>query len=291
MPAVVPDQAAGLRRLFARSVVRSVTILAGTREAGRLALVGNLAVALARRGQNVCVLDHDGDDGGVADQLGMRRPRDLAEVIRHDTALDDVLATGPEGVRLVRTSQGRRLLGTLDPDAEDRLRSAFTSLEPAVDFLLVDAQCDEARALPSVALASDEIVVVVSAGADGITHAYGLIKRLSREAGKRRFHVIVCRARAVDHAQAVFENLESTARRFLSVGVTWLGWIPEDADLAKACRLRQSVVCAFPASLSATALGRVADTLIHWPYAGEDGLDGFVHRLVQASRTLPSATA
>lgn len=291
MPSVMQDQAAGLRRLFARSVVRSVTFVAGSRGVGRTALVGNLAVALARRGQHVCVLDHQQAGGGVADQLGMRQPRDIAEVIRHDKRLDDLLLSGPEGIRLVRAAEGRHLLGSLDALAEDRLRNAFLALEPAVDFLLLDAQGEEAGAVASAALASTEVVVVASAGADGITHAYGLIKRLAREVGRRRFHVIVCRARAADHAQAVFENLESTARRFLSASVTWLGWIPEDADLAKACRLRQSVVCAFPESVSAVALGRIADTLIHWPYAGEDGLDGFVHRLVQASRSSSSATA
>ncbi|MFO1318899.1 MAG: hypothetical protein U1F52_04745 [Burkholderiales bacterium] len=268
-----------------------MTFVSGSRGVGRTALVANLAVALARRGQNVCVLDsHDGA-GSAAEQMGMRRPRDLAEVIRHDTPLDDLLLSGPEGIRLVRAVQGRRMLGDLDAVAEDRLRNAFMSLQPAVDFLLVDAQGEAVDTAASAAVASTEIVVVTSAGADGITHAYGLMKRLSREAGRRRFHVIVCRARAADHAQAVFENLESTARRFLSVSVTGLGWIPEDADLARASRLRQSVVCAFPESVSAAALGRVADTLIHWPYAGEDGLDGFVHRLVQASRTSPSATA
>jgi hypothetical protein len=54
----------------------------------------------------------------------------------------------------------------------------------------------------------------------------------------------------------------------------------------------QAVVSAFPDAPSAAALRGVADTVMQWPYAGEDCLDGFVQRLVQASRiaTLSAST-
>lgn len=291
MPQVVPDQAEGLRRLFARSLVRSVAFVGGRAGIGRSGLVAHLGVALARRGQSVCIVERDPAGVSPGDKLGVARPRDLADVIRREAVLPGIVGSGPEGVRFVRASAAGRLLSALPAPEEDRLTEAFSQLEPSVDMLLVDAPAGAGDEAASCAVAASEIVLVVAAGADGITDGYAVVKRLMRDAPLRRVHVVVTRARGLDHAQAIHDNLAATARRFLSVSVAWLGWVPEDPDMSKALRLHQAVPCAFPTSASALALGEMADTLLHWPYAGEDCLDGFVHRLVQASRSLPSANA
>jgi len=288
---IVPDQAEGLRRLFSRGMVRSVTITAADRGIGCSAIVGNLAVALARAGQHVCVLDQGMGPRGPGDQLGVTPTRDLAEVIARDRPLGDVLVHGPEGVRFVAAGQGSQMLGALPQAEESRLVAAFASLEPAVDVLLVDAPLALAGQVSSWTLASTEVVIILSPGADAITGAYGLMKRLTRDGAKHRFHVVVNRARTADQARAIFHNLESTAKRYLSASVAWLGCVPEDPDLPRAMRLRQSVVGAYPQSPSAAAVRAIAETVMHWPYEGEDCLDGFVHRLVQASRTTLSANA
>lgn len=291
MATIVPDQAAGLRRLFARGMVRSVTFTAADGGVGCSTLVGNLAVALARAGQQVCVLDQGMGPRGPADQLGVSLSRDLSEVIARHHTLGEVLSHGPEGVRFAAAGQGSRMLGALPQTEESRLVTAFASLEPAVDVLLVDAPPALSDSLSSWTLASTEVVIVLSPGADAITGAYALMKRLTRDGAKHRFHVVVNRARTADQARAIFHNLESTAKRYLSVSVAWLGHVPDDPDLQRAMRLRQSVVGAYPQSPSAAAVRAIAETVLHWPYEGEDCLDGFVHRLVQASRTTLSANA
>lgn len=292
MQTVIPDQAAGLRRMFARqALARSVAFVSGTPGIGRSSLVGDLAVALARRGQSVCVVECGHPQRGAASHFGWRLNHDLADVIRTDRPLDEVVCTGPEGVRFVAVRGVVRMLGRLGERDESRLTGAFSALDPQVDMLLVDAPGDAETELGSCVAAASENVLVVSAGRDGITDAYGLVKRLQRETGRRRFHAVITRAKGEDHARTIHDNLAETARRFLSANVAWLGWVPDDADRMKALRLHQPVSCAFPMSPSAHAIGGLADTLLHWPYAAEEGLDGFVHRLVQASRTLLSENA
>ncbi len=289
MSIVIPDQAAGLRRMFSRGLVRTVTVTSGNAESGRSSVVADLAVALARRGQNACVGEQGDSSQGAAARLGLTLRHDLADFIRRDRRIEDILQHGPEGVRFFGAAWAGRLLGMLPQDEETRLTDALSRLDPPVDFLLLDSPAPARDDVAPWAAASSEIVVVVSAAADGITDAYGLIKRLSQAIARRRFHAVVTRAGDEDHARTVHANLAATAERFLGVTVAWLGWMPPDPDMSKALRLHQAVSCAFPMSRSAAAIGAVADTLLTWPYAGEDGLDGFVHRLVQASRTSLSA--
>jgi len=280
----MPDQAAGLRRLFARNLVRTVTLTAGKAGTGRSAIAANLACALARRGQSVCVLDQNGGRRGVADHLGVSVSHDLADVVRRDRTLADIVVSGPEGVRFVAAAEATRLLGMLPADEETRLVKTFGALQPAIDMMLVDAPSAELDSAPCYSLASTEVIVVVSGAADAITEAYALIKRLSWDFARRRFHVLVNRVRTVEQAEAIFGNLDSTAERYLGVTLSWLGFVPDDEALRKATRVKQAVVSAFPDSPSAHALRGIAESVVQWPYAGEDCLDGFVQRLVQASR-------
>ncbi len=280
----MPDQAAGLRRLFARNLVRTVTLTAGKAGTGRSSITANLACALARRGQSVCVLDQNGGRRGVADHLGVRLEHDLADVVRRDRALGDIIVNGPEAIRFVAAVEATRLLGSLPSEEELRLVKTFGALEPAIDMLLVDAPSAEADSAPCYSLASTEVIVVVSSAPDAITEAYALIKRLTWDFARRRFHVLVNRARSAEQADAIFSNLDRTAERYLGVKLSSLGFIPDDDALRKALRLKQAVVSAFPEAPSAIALRTVAETVMQWPYAGEDCLDGFVQRLVQASR-------
>ncbi|MCW5624641.1 MAG: P-loop NTPase [Burkholderiales bacterium] len=284
MAELMPDQAAGLRRMFARSMVRTVTLTSGKAGTGRSVIAGNLAAALARRGQSVCVLDQNRGRRSVSEQMGVVLPHDLADVVRRDRLLADVLVSGPDGVRFVGAAEAVRLLGSLPEDEEVRLTRAFGSLQPAIDVMLVDAPSAESAHAPCYTLASAEVIVVVSGEADAITEAYSLIKRLTWDFARRRFHVLVNRVRTEEQAGAIFDNLAGTARRYLGVELASLGWIPEDDILRKAVRLRQTVVGAFPEAPSSAALHAIADTVMQWPYAGEDCLDGFVQRLVQASR-------
>lgn len=270
--------------MFARNLVRTVTLTAGKAGTGRSSIAANLACALARRGQSVCVLDQNGGRRGVADHLGVRVQHDLADVVRRDRALGDIIVSGPEAIRFVVAVEATRLLGSLPAEEELRLVKTFGALEPAIDMLLVDAPSAETDSAPCYSLAATEVIVVVSGAAEAITEAYALIKRLSWDFARRRFHVLVNRVRTAEQAEAIFTNLDRTAERYLGVKLSSLGFIPDDDSLRKATRLKQAVVSAFPEAPSAIALRTVAETVMQWPYAGEDCLDGFVQRLVQASR-------
>ena len=291
MTLVMQDQAAGLRRLFSRGAVRTVAFASGARQPARAPLVADVAVALARRGSAVCVVDQGDASSGAAARLGLHVRHDLAGCLRQGLAPEEVAVSGPEGVRFVAARQLDRLLPELDAQDEARLGSLLRRAQPSADFVLLDVAAARSDVGAAWAAASSEIVVVVQAAPDGVTDAYAVVKRLSRGAARRRFHVVVTGAAEEEQARTVCATLCATAEKFLSVRVAWLGWLPPDEDMAMALRLRQAVACAFPASRSAGEIGSMADMLIGWPYPGEDGLDGFVHRLREMSRVALSENA
>jgi flagellar biosynthesis protein FlhG len=283
---ILQDQAEGLRRLLSRDFVRVVTLASGGEGVGKTSIVANLAVALARQGRRVLVLDERIGQAGLAARLGLAPRFDLMHVIRREKTLEDVILHGPEGVDIVSAGQGLAALGELDADAQEWLVRSFSRLPDPVDVVLVDAVPGAASNIPSLSLASQEVVVVVSGEPSAIKEAYALIKVLNLNVAKRRFHILVSKCQGEEEARNLFRNMAEAANRFLGVSLDFMGHVPLDEKVAQAGRLFRTVVDAFPSAPAAKAFHGLAGAMDRWPCpSAETGrLDAFMERLIQSSR-------
>lgn len=267
------DQAEGLRRLFARDMVRSVAVGAGRPGAGCSSIAVNLAVDLARRGHRVLLLDETGGDR-AASLLGVRPQRPLDDALS-GARLQQCLVASPHGVTLAVVGKGGGFHGGWNALAG--------SLAERHDFLVVEAAAGTASPLGFAAL---DVVIAVNPSAQSITEAYAMIKRFNQQFGRRHFHIVVNRVPNRAAAEAIFSNLYRTARRFIDVALELCAWIPEDAMLARAMELKQPVVVSFPRSPAAEALRQFAQSVDEWPIpnAGSGTMQAFTERVVDGGR-------
>ena len=272
--------------MLARDFVRVVTLASGRDGVGKTSIVTNLAVALARQGRRVLVLDEQLGQAGLAARLGLTPEYDLMHVIRREKTLDEVIRRGPEGVGIVSAAHGLRALSELDVEAQGWLVRSFSRLADPVDVVLIDAAPGAESNIPSLSLASQEVVVVVSGEPSAIKDAYALIKVLNLNVAKRRFHILVSKAQSEEEARTLFGNMAQAANRFLGVSLDFMGHVPIDEKVAQAGRLFRTVVDAFPAAQAARAFRGLAQAMDQWPYpSAENGrLDVFMERLIQSSR-------
>ena len=282
---VLHDQAEGLRRLLAQDVVRIITVASGRGGVGKTSAILNLAVALARRGRNVLLLDENSGKNNLSRRLGLEPNYDLLHVLHRKKTMEQIMLHGPEGIGIVPAALGVKALAGLDASSGERLVESFRQLQQPVDVVLMDAVAGIERNVLSLSLAAQEVVVVVSNQPASITDAYSLIKVLSQDYAKHKFRVLVNTVAAAE-ARAIFENMAKAASRFLDVTLDFMGHIPFDEKLMQSTRLHRPVVDAFPAAPSAVAFRQLAETLEQWPYPTVDNgrLDVFMQRLIQSSR-------
>jgi flagellar biosynthesis protein FlhG len=273
-----------LRRLLSRNFVRSVTFVGGKEGIGRTAVLSSIAAALCRQGRSVLLLDQNRGRASAIAGLGLSRGRDLADYIVHDVALEEIVQQGPDGLRLVAAARAFELMGRQVRAQEDQLARQFERMVPRLDYLLVDAPAGEAMHSPSLSLASQEVVVMVSPQPESVTGAYALIRRLSWDLASRRFHIVANRVRSAEQGDILFDNIARAARSYLNLTLDYLGCVPDDDAMRKARRLRQPLHRLFPDSAAAVACGLLAEAIDQWPYPGEDCLDGVVQRLLQPRR-------
>lgn len=284
MSVFVHDQAEGLRRLLRPDFVR-VLALAGARPGvGRATLADNLAAVLARRGRRVLVIDTQSRT--PPPDLAPPPQQDLTAVLRGRKRLDDVVTQGSTGVHWLRAGDALATLPGLAAPAQDDVAAQFQQMGQALDVVLIDAApATRPDSLP-FSLAAQALLLAANREAATITETYALMKRLSRDFGQRRFHLVVTRVRSGGEARAIYNNLLATASRYLGAALDLLGHVPADDRVRQAERLGRSVAEAFPDCPAAAAIRLLAEAIEAWPCPDEETgrLDAFFNRLVMTSR-------
>ncbi len=265
--------------------VRVITVTSGKGGVGKTNVSANLATALSGMGQRVLIMDADLGLGNIDVLLGLYPKLTLESVIKGECDLQDVVADGPNNLRIIPSASGIQSMAELEPSQHAGLIQSFSNLSDDVDVLIIDTAAGISDSVISFSRAAQEVLVVVCDEPASITDAYALIKLLHRDYGLFRFHILSNMVSSVQKGREVYENILKVTDRFLDVALDYMGCIPYDEYLTKAVKKQRAVVDAFPRSKSAIAFKTLAEKTKRWPIPQAAGghLEFFVERLIQTN--------
>ncbi|MDR0672554.1 MAG: AAA family ATPase [Zoogloeaceae bacterium] len=280
------DQAAGLRRLFTQQQLHVVTFASGASGVGKTAVIANVAVALARQGENVLIVDENGGARHMGGFFGVLPAGDLLQVVNRQLALKDVLFSPAPGVQVLPAGRAARQIARLSSAQQEAMLEGINALAEPIDVILVDSSPDHAHGFSPWGLAAGEAVMVVSGSGASITDAYALIKKVSLALDRRHFRILANRVKNAREGQIIFNNLKNVASERGVARLDYGGAIPADARLKQLEALHQPIVEVLPESPSALALKTFAHHMLAWPEAEYEhgGVEHFVERLLYSAR-------
>jgi len=297
MPAPEPitsaDQAEGLRRMRQSRPVKVITVTGGKGGVGKTNVCANLAVAMSMLGRRVMLFDGDLGLANVDVLFGLQPQYTMADVVRGERTLPEIVVSGPAGVMVVPGASGLAEMANLSPAQNAGIVHAFSELGCDLDVLLVDTPAGIGDPVLRFAEAAHEVVVVVCDEPTSITDAYAVIKVLSRERKVNRFRIVTNMTREGGHGRQLFEKLLRVTERFLEVSLDHAGSVPYDDRVWRAVQLQTPFVTAFPSSLAASALKQLAHRADKWaaPRMARGHIEFFVERLLAQSGGARSAVA
>ncbi|NLY29038.1 MAG: MinD/ParA family protein [Firmicutes bacterium] len=265
------DQAAALRVLASKAGpkrrtnrhCRVIVVASGKGGVGKTNIAVNLALAWAKRGLRVGILDADMGLANVDLLLGLNPRCNLSHVINGERTLQEVLLTGPGGLKVIAGGSGVAELADIEQHQLDRFIDSITELDESLDLLLIDTGAGISRTVLSFALASDEVLVVATPDPTSLTDAYGLIKVLAMRNHHAVLQVIVNMCDDDRSGREVFSRLYSVSRRFLSRELSFAGYVPRDPMVQRAVREMRPFYIVYPRCKAALAIDRVADQLLN----------------------------
>ena len=264
MTATAIDQAEGLRQQLrvARPPLRVVAVTSGKGGVGKTNLSTNLAVLAAREGRKVLLIDADLALSNVEILYGLRPRYHLGDLLNSECQLDDVLAIGPHGVRVLPATSGNQELTQLTDAQKMHLVSALDPLEQTTDLVIMDTAAGLGDNVLFFAGAAQEVVLVVTPEPTSLTDAYATVKVLAQQAGCSQFQVIVNMAANEAQARRTFQRLSSVTARFLEADVRYLGQVPRDECLPRALAMQKPFVDMYPGAPATKALEGIVGRLL-----------------------------
>ncbi len=293
------DQATGLRRIAQsdalekrqtraasknRSFPRVIAITSGKGGVGKTNLVGNLAVAMARQGKRVIVIDADVGLANIDIIFNIRPEYSIRHVVNAEKSLDQVMVKTLHGIHIIPGGSGFSDLTQMNDTEKLNLLTAFETLENKADIILVDTGAGISSNILYFNAAADECVVIATREPTSITDAYALMKVMSRDHGTRHFKLVVNMVENEKEAKTVYGSLSGALERFLkNVVLEYTGYIPFDRALQKAVQKKDLVMDSAPGSPAAAAIETISRKLLQSAGPGSDGnLTFFMNRMFQA---------
>jgi len=281
------DQASGIRKMRQQKPkpVRVIAVTSGKGGVGKTNLSVNLGVALSKMGRRVALLDADMSLANVDILLGLSPKYNLSHVLHGEKTLDEIMLTGPGGLKVIPASSGIQQMAELSTIEQAGVIRAFSEINQNLDVLIVDTAAGISSSVVNFARACQEIVVVVCDEPTSLTDAYAYIKLLNRDYGLNSFHIVANMVQSVQQGQQLFNKLSMVTDKYLDVSLQYTGGVPFDEYLRKAVQKQSPVLEAFPRSKSSLAIRNLALKIDGWPIKIQAGgyLEFFVERMIQYS--------
>ena len=262
------DQARELRSLVAQRAARAsglshavrtcrvIAVASGKGGVGKSVITINLAMALAQRGDSVCLLDASSGVGHLELLCGRNAYWNLSHVAAGSRCVEDITQAGPLGVHLV--SGASCLLDASDSPIS--LLPQLAKLEHHHDWLIVDTSSGPSRVSSPFLRAADRVLIVTTPEPTAIAEAYSAVKGLPNTNGLV-VSALVNRADSTEQASQILERLRHAARSFLRADLDEAGVIPEDFAVQESVLARQPLAQFEPTCAAQHAIEQLAERM------------------------------
>ncbi len=258
MTAAVKGYAVGPLEVGIRPMARVIAVTSGKGGVGKTNIAVNLAVALVRLGQRVCLLDADLGLAN-ADVLCSLTPRlTLEHVISGRCRLAEAMLLAPGGFRLIPGACGVARLADLAGADRMALLGQLGALERVTDTLIIDTGAGLSRNVLAFAAAAQQVLVVTTPEPTALTDGYGMIKALVQRSAGSRIDLLVNMVCHAGEGDSVFTRMDRVSRTFLKQPLGFAGSVPIDQAVREAVRHRVPFTLYAPDTPATAALNRLA---------------------------------
>ena len=216
---------------------RIITVTSGKGGVGKTNLSVNMALAFARIGKKVVVMDADLGLANVNVMLNMIPKYNLYHVIKKQKTIHEILVETEYGISIVAGASGFSQIANMGDEERHNFIKELDTLSFA-DIIIIDTSAGVSSNVLDFIAAADDAIIITTPEPTAITDAYGIIKIIATEYDTLNIglKLVVNRAKGAAEAKSVADRMIKIAGQFLSVKVDYLGFIYDDHSVAASVR-------------------------------------------------------
>lgn len=283
------DQAEQLRQMMrgkaagsgaVRNRTRIIAVSSGKGGVGKTNISTGLAIAYAKLGKKVILLDADLGLANVNVVMGIIPKYNLYHLMERQRSIKDIILDTEYGVKIVAGASGFSKIANLGEEEREYFIEEMSQLSSA-DIVIVDTGAGVSDNVISFISAADDAVIVTTPEPTAITDAYSIIKIIAGEVDNSRLSIklIVNRVQSVKQGKDVAEKIVGIAGQFLNLKVDYLGYVMEDSAVLNAVLRQRPFFDLNPGCKASECIRHIVGRLENIEYKEGSGVSTFLKRM------------
>jgi flagellar biosynthesis protein FlhG len=222
-----------------------ISVLSGKGGVGKTILSANLAVAIASESRRVLLVDCDLSAGQSHMVLGISPVSGLAQVLRGEKGLSQILVKSHKNLYLVPGGPSGGSAVELQGAEVRRLAVEARQVVPSLTAVLMDVGSGRPAAASDFAGVAEIPLVVTTPEPTAVRATLALLEAILSERPDAKLYLLVNMAADEAEARETFDKMSSALLPVFSGDLSYLGWIPFDLEVTRSlCRYRPVVTSA-----------------------------------------------
>jgi flagellar biosynthesis protein FlhG len=259
---------------------RIITVTSGKGGVGKTNLSVNMALAFARLGKKVIVMDADLGLANVNVMLNMIPKYNLYHVIKKQKTIREILVETEYGISIVAGASGFSQIANMGEEDRRDFISELETLTNA-DIIIIDTSAGVSSNVLDFIAAADDAVIITTPEPTAITDAYGIIKIIATEYDSLNMglKLVVNRAKGAAQAKGVADRMINIAGQFLNLKVDYLGFIYDDMSVPQAVLRQKPFMVVDPKCKASICVQHIVERMDRNKSGESAGFGGMLKRL------------
>lgn len=219
----------------------------------------NLAIALATRGNKVCLFDADTGLANVNILLGLEPQFTLAHLLSGEKNIKDILTPGPRGLQIIPAASGIAEFADLNQRQRRILTANLKALEKHFDYLIIDTAAGIDNTVQQFVRAAHCSIVVVSSEPTSLTDAFALLRVIKSKGDPGPVYAMINRVENYEESAEIYKRFASAVRKFIKLTPKYIGYVADDPEVRKSIISQQPIVISKPHSPGSRCLYTLAN--------------------------------
>ena len=259
---------------------RIITVASGKGGVGKTNLSVNLAIAYAKIGKKVIVMDADLGLANVNIMLNVIPKFNLYHVIRKQKTMREIMIDTEFGIQILAGASGFSKIANLSEEERQNFITELYTLSNA-DIIIIDTSAGVSSNVLSFIAAADDAVIITTPEPTAITDAYGIIKIIATEVENLNINLklVVNRVKNVTEGRKIAERIINISGQFLNLKVDYLGCIYEDPIVSSSVIRQRPFIVNDPKSKAAISVQHLVSRIEKTEFAAEPGVAKLIRKL------------